>query len=75
MSEGYSIEIGGEIVGIIVRNEGERDFRFHSAVEGVEVLNGLTFRKPADAERAVREHVVKRPSRSRPFLIRTAAEV
>jgi hypothetical protein len=73
MSEGYSIEIGGEIVGIIVRNEGEREFRFHSAVEGFEALNGRTFRNPAAAERAARELAATRTSRARPFRIRTAA--
>jgi hypothetical protein len=73
MSEGYSIEIGGDIVGIIVRNEGEREFRFHSAVEGFEALNGRMFRKASDAERAVREHAAKGPARSRPFRVRTAA--
>ena len=73
MSEGYSIEIGGEIVGIIVRNEGERDFRFHSAVEGFEALNGRMFQTASAAERAAREHAEKGSSRARPFKIRTAA--
>lgn len=56
MSEGYSIEVGDEIVGIIVRNDGERDFRFHSAVKGFKALDGQMFNKPAAAERAARAY-------------------
>ncbi len=73
MSEGYSIEIGGEIVGIIVRNEGEREFCFHSAVEGFESLDGRRFRSASAAERAARRHRTKGMPRARPFRIRTAA--
>jgi hypothetical protein len=62
MSEGYSIEIAGEIVGIIVRNKGERDFRFHSAVRAFDALDGRVFRQPAAAERAAREHAAQSAS-------------
>lgn len=73
MSEGYSIEIGGEIVGIIVRNEGEREFCFHSAVEGFEALNGQQFPSASAAERAARQLMGKGAPRARPFRINTAA--
>ncbi|MEJ2116898.1 MAG: hypothetical protein P8Y67_02520 [Alphaproteobacteria bacterium] len=56
MSEGYSIEFGDEIVGIIVRNDGERYFRFHSAVKDFKALDGLVFQKPRAAELAVRAY-------------------
>jgi len=59
MSEGYSIEFGDEIVGIIVRNDGERCFRFHSAVKDFKALDGLVFLKPHAAERAVRAFAAK----------------
>lgn len=59
MSEGYSIEVGDEIVGIVVRNDGERDFRFHSAVKGFNALDGRVFHKPAAAERAARAHAAQ----------------
>jgi hypothetical protein len=71
-SEGYCIEIGDEIVGIIVRNEGERDFRFHSAVKGFRILDGQVFRKPEAAERAAREHATQDSSRARPFKVKAA---
>jgi len=56
MSEGYSIEVADEIVGIVVRGEGERAFRFHSAVKEYQALDGHRFAKPEAAERAAREH-------------------
>lgn len=56
MSEGYSIEVADELVGIVVRGEGERVFRFHSAVKEYSALDGHRFAKPEAAERAAREH-------------------
>ena len=66
MSEGYSIEIAGEIIGIIVRNKDERVFRFHSAVRAFNALDGRVFRRPAAAERAAREHAMRSASASEP---------
>ncbi|WP_088348389.1 hypothetical protein [Rhodomicrobium sp. R_RK_3] len=60
MSEGYSIEIADELVGIIVRGDDERVFRFHSAVKAFKALDGHRFAKPEAAERAVREHAALR---------------
>lgn len=55
MSEGYSIEIAEELVGIIVRAADERTFRFHSAVKDYKALDGQSFARPEIAERAVRD--------------------
>jgi hypothetical protein len=57
MSEGYSIEVGDEIVGMIVRQHGERGFRFHAAVKAVDALDGHIFSKPWAAERAAQGHI------------------
>jgi hypothetical protein len=56
MSEGYSIEVAGELVGIVVRGADERVFRFHSAVRDYRALDGHRFARPEAAERAAREH-------------------
>jgi hypothetical protein len=69
MSEGYSIEVADEIVGIIVRNEGERGFRFHSAIKPFNALDGRIFHQPAAAERAAREHIAALRSKRRGFII------
>jgi hypothetical protein len=60
MSEGYSIEVADELVGIVVRGDDERVFRFHSAVKEYKALDGHRFAKPEAAERAAREHAAHR---------------
>jgi hypothetical protein len=72
MSEGYSIEVAGELVGIIVRNKGERGYRFHSALKDFRALDGCIFFKPAAAERAAREHAASSKSRRRAFVVKAA---
>ncbi len=72
MSEGYCVETGGEIAGIIVRDKGEHGFRFYSAVKEFNALEGKPFRNPAAAERAVREHAALRSSRASPSRIKLA---
>jgi hypothetical protein len=57
MSEGYSIEVADEIVGLVVRHAGERGFRFHAAMKSVDALDGHIFCKPRDAERAARSQL------------------
>jgi hypothetical protein len=57
MSEGYTVEVADEIVGIVVRQEGERGYRFHSAKKEFDALDGMIFVKPAAAERAAAEFV------------------
>jgi len=60
MSEGYSIEIAEELVGIIVRAADERVFRFHSAVKEYRALDGHSFARPEIAERALRDHAKRK---------------
>ena len=60
MSEGYSIEIAEELVGIIVRAAGERWFRFHSAVKEHRALDGHSFPRPEVAERAPRDYAKRK---------------
>jgi hypothetical protein len=64
MSEGYTIDgKGGEAAGIVVRYEGERGFRFHSASRTYHVLDGHVFATPAAAQRAAREIARERSRR------------
>jgi len=56
MSEGFTIEINnGEIAGIVVRQKGERGFRFHAALKDFEPLDGHVFVTPAAAQNAANE--------------------
>jgi hypothetical protein len=64
MSEGYSIEVDEEIVGMVVRQEGERGFRFHAAVKAVDPLDGHIFSKPWAAERAAQSHIASAAARN-----------
>jgi hypothetical protein len=65
MSEGYSIEVAEELVGVVVREQGERYFTFFTAVKAFNALDGHTFRSALDAERAARAHIDQR-KRKRP---------
>jgi hypothetical protein len=60
MSEGYSIEIAEELVGIIVRGANEQVFRFHSAVKEYRALDGHSFARPKIAERALRDYAKRK---------------
>jgi hypothetical protein len=51
-SQGYIIEVGGKAAGIIVREEGETLFQFHSAEMDFLSLEGRTFPDARAAERA-----------------------
>jgi hypothetical protein len=64
MSEGYTIDADDETAGIVVRYEGERGFRFHSASRAFDALDGHVFVTPAAAERAAREFVQVRAARA-----------
>lgn len=56
MSEGYTIDgLDDEVAGIVVRYEGERGFRFHSAGKAFDALDGHVFVTPTAAQRAARE--------------------
>ena len=63
MSEGYTIETGDEIAGIVVRHHGERGFRFHSANKAYDALDGHVFVSPAAAQRAARDMASRREAR------------
>jgi hypothetical protein len=64
MSEGYTIDgFGDEAAGIVVRYEGERGFRFHSASSTYHTLDGHVFATPAAAQRAAHEIARERSRR------------
>ena len=64
MSEGYTLEdASGETVGIVVKQSGDRGFRFHAGVKAYDALDGHVFANPRAAQRAVREWK-SRPKRS-----------
>jgi hypothetical protein len=56
MSEGYTIDgDDDEAAGIVVRYEGERGYRFHTASKAYQALDGRVFATPAAAQRAARD--------------------
>jgi hypothetical protein len=56
MSEGYTIDgLDDGVAGIVVRCEGERGFRLHSANEAYHALDGHVFVTSAAAQRAARK--------------------
>jgi hypothetical protein len=64
MSEGYTIDgSAGEAAGIVVRYDGERGFRFHSADKAYHALDGQVFATPAAAQRAARDMARERSRR------------
>lgn len=60
MSDAYAIEIADETVGIVVRQHGDRGFRFHAALRTVHALDGQVFATPRAAEQAARVHLLPR---------------
>jgi len=52
MSEGYVVEIEDETIGIVVRQEGERCFRFHASAKEFHALDGSVHANPLAAQRA-----------------------
>jgi hypothetical protein len=54
MSQPYSIEINGELVGILAPNSRAHGFRFYSGIAPYNQLDGSVFFRPAEAQRAVR---------------------
>jgi hypothetical protein len=63
MSEGYTIDADDETAGIVVRYEGERGYRFHSASRAFDALDGHVFVTPAAAQRAARAFAQSRAAR------------
>lgn len=54
MSSIQSIEIDGELVGILSQDASSRSFQFHSGVAPYDLLDGSRFSRPTEAYRAVR---------------------
>jgi hypothetical protein len=64
MSEGYTIDgLDDEAAGIVVRQDGERGFRFHSASKTYHALDGHVFATPAAAQRAALDVARQRSQR------------
>jgi hypothetical protein len=53
--DAFVIQTDGETAGIVVRLE--RGFRFFAATNAFVALEGRSFRRPRDAQRAAREHL------------------
>lgn len=65
MSEGYALEDSrGETVGIVVRQKGERGFRFHASIGRYDALDGHLFATPLAAQKAVRDFATVRKARA-----------
>lgn len=65
MSQSYVIEVGEDQVGLVLREAGEMDFRFHAAHTAYQPLEGRRFANAALAERAARAHRTQVLSRRR----------
>jgi hypothetical protein len=52
MSDAFVIEVADETAGIVVRQGGEKTFRFHASLPRYFPLDGKIFSAPRDAERA-----------------------
>lgn len=60
MSNSYVIEVGDDQVGLIIREDGERDYQFHAAHQDYRALEGRTFANPLLAEHAAISHAASR---------------
>lgn len=54
--DAFVIEADGETAGIVVRLD--RGFRFYAATHAFVALEGRSFRRPRDAQRAARAHAL-----------------
>jgi hypothetical protein len=63
MSQSYIIEVGNDQVGLVLRNSGESEFRFHAASSAYQPLDGRRFASAALAEKAARAHRAQALSR------------
>jgi len=52
MSSLHTIEIDGDLVGILTRDHASRAFQFHSGVAPYDLLDGSRFSKPQEAREA-----------------------
>jgi hypothetical protein len=65
MSKSYVIEVGDDQAGVIIREEGEREYQFHAALDRYSALEGRLFANALLAERAAVAHAVSRRQRRR----------
>jgi hypothetical protein len=63
MSQSYIIEVGDDQVGLVLRDSGESEFRFHAALSAYQPLDGRRFASAALAEKAARAHRAQALSR------------
>ncbi|WP_045834940.1 hypothetical protein [Hyphomicrobium sp. 99] len=63
MSKSYVIEVGDDQAGLIIREEGEREYLFHAALNEYSALEGRRFANPLLAERAAIAHLASRRRR------------
>lgn len=73
MSKAYVIEVGDDQAGLIIREEGERDYQFHAALDAYSALEGRRFANALLAERAAIAHASSRRQRRSSALGREAA--
>lgn len=60
MSKSYVIEVGDDQAGLVIREDGEREYLFHSALAAYDALDGRRFANPFLAERAAIAHASAR---------------
>ena len=63
MSQSYIIEVGDDQIGLVLRDTGESEFRFHAALPAYQPLDGRRFASAALAEKAARAHRAQALSR------------
>ncbi|HML30452.1 MAG TPA: hypothetical protein PKE16_16770 [Hyphomicrobium sp.] len=63
MSKSYVIEVGDDQAGLIIREDGEREFLFHAALDAYSALEGRRFANAFLAERAAVAHAASRRRR------------
>jgi hypothetical protein len=61
MSDAFVIEVADETAGIVVRQGGEKSYRFHASLPRYYPLDGKIFSAPRDAERAALAQFSHRP--------------
>ncbi|RUO98753.1 hypothetical protein [Hyphomicrobium sp.] len=63
MHKSYVIEVGDDQAGLIIREDGERDYLFHAARNEYSALEGRRFANALLAERAAIAHASSRRRR------------
>ena len=71
-SDVYLIEVAGQPVGLVARDEGGKGYRFHAAVSRAFALDGELFKTPDQARDAARR-VLDDGGRRRPGALDRAA--